>query len=176
MMGIIRFLNRTWDHFDKVKVDAKKPMSIWMNPVIKKVADDIEDLKYNTAISELMVALRRFEDEKINGKKDIETFLLLLAPFATFMAEELWEKIGNKYSIHQHPWPTYNEKNLQSDKVNLVLQVNGKLRGMIVVDRGLTQKQIQNIALSEPKVITALDNKKLKKIIYIQDKVLNLVI
>ena len=176
VMGIIRFLNRTWDYFGKVKVDSKKPISSWMYPVIKKVTEDIENLKYNTAISEIMVTLRRFENEKINGKKDLETFLLLLAPFAIFVTEELWEKLGNKYSIHKQAWPKYKESGLRSDKVNLILQVNGKLRGIATVRRGLTKEQVEKIALGEARVASALSNKKPKKVIYVQDKIINLVV
>ena len=176
VMGVVRFLNRAWSYFSKTKVDSKKPLSSWMHSVIKRVTEDTESLKYNTAISELMVALRRFESEKINGKKDLETLLLLLAPFAPFITEELWEKFGNKYSIHQQPWPKYGERELKTGKVKLILQVNGKLRGMVTVARGLTKEQAEKLALKEARVSSALSNKKLKKVIYVQDKVINLVI
>mgnify|MGYP001606637178 CR=1 FL=1 len=176
IMGTVRFLNRTWNHFGRVKVNNAKPLSFWMHSVIKKVTEDIETLKYNTAISELMVTLRRFEDERISGKKDLETFLLLLAPFATFITEELWEKLGNEYSIHQQLWPRHSERGVESGKVNLILQVNGKLRGTVEVVRGLNQEQAEKVALEELRVVSALSGKKPKKIVYIQDKLVNLVV
>lgn len=176
IMGVVRFLNRTWDYFNKVKIDNKKPLSSWMNMTIKKVSEDIEDLKYNTAIAELMVALRRFEDESVDSKKDLEAFLLLLAPFGVFITEELWEKLGHKESIHKASWPIYNAAALKSDSVNLILQVNGKLRGTVSVARGISQIEAQAIALKQPKVLAALNGKKAKQVIYIQDKIINFVI
>ncbi|MDP2629693.1 MAG: class I tRNA ligase family protein [Candidatus Harrisonbacteria bacterium] len=112
MMGIVRFLNRTFDYYANVKTDSSKSPSRWMHAHVKKVGQDIEGLKYNTAISELMVVLRCFEEKKVNGRKDLEAFLLLLAPFAPFLTEELWEKLGNKYSVHKQPWPKYDVSKL----------------------------------------------------------------
>jgi len=176
IMGIVRFLNRVWDFYDNVKVDKKAPLSRWMHPSIKKIEEDIESLKYNTAISELMVLLRQFEDKKATSQKDLETFVLLLAPFAPFIAEELWEKLGNKFSIHQQAWPSYEKEKLVSDTVSLILQVNGKLRGTVEVDKGLSQKNAEQVAVKEPRVLAALGGKKPKNVIYVKDRIINLVV
>ncbi len=176
IMGIVRFLNRLWDHYDGVEVSDKQPLSRWMHPVIKKVGEDIENLKYNTAISELMVSLRRFEEEGVTGRKDLEAFLLMLAPFAPFISEELWEKLGNPYSIHTQVWPQYEDAKLGGGTVKLILQVNGKLRGAVETERGLSKKEAEEIALNEPRVVSSLEGKGVKKTIYIKDKVINLVV
>jgi leucyl-tRNA synthetase len=150
IMGIVRFLNRTWDYFENAQPkESGKELSKWMHASIKKITEDAESLKYNTAISELMMILRKLEQEKSPNSKDLEAFLLLLASFAPFITEELWEKIGNQYSIHKQKWPGYDKDKLISDEVNLVIQVNGKFRGTIIVDKGLSQKEAQTLALSE---------------------------
>ncbi|MEX2053988.1 MAG: class I tRNA ligase family protein [Candidatus Colwellbacteria bacterium] len=175
MMGIVRFLNRVWDLYNTGEVDNKKPLSAWMNAPIQKVGEDIDNLKYNTAVSELMITLRRLEGEKVRGGKDLEAFLLLLAPFAPFMAEELWEKLGHKYSIHKQSWPKHDASQSVPDSINLILQVNGKLRGTLEVEAGLDKKEAEKIALKEPRVMSALNSKSPKRIVYIKDKVINLI-
>lgn len=176
LMGAVRFLERIWKFGERAhQLEEAKEVTPWMHKSIKRVTDGMQELKYNTAIAELMVIMNKFESEDNASKKDFETFLLLLAPIAPFITEELWEKLDNKYSIHQQPWPKYTEQGLRSDKVNLILQVNGKLRGAVTVKRGLTEQQAEKVALGEVKVISALSHKKPRKIIYVQDKIINLV-
>ncbi len=176
MTGITRFLNRVWDLCAEIKFDQDEDVvSDWMHLPIKKVTDDIAELKYNTAISELMVILRRFEGESSVRRKDLEIFLLMLAPFAPFITEELWEKLGNKYSIHQTTWPRYDANSLVGDEVSLIIQVNGKLRGSLKVKKDLKQENAEKLGLGMERVKSALGNKKIKKIIFVPDKLVNFV-
>jgi len=176
LMGAVRFLERVWKFGEKAhRLEEAKEVTSWMHKSIKRITDGMQELKYNTAIAELMVIMNKFESEDTVSKKDFETFLMLLAPIAPFITEELWEKLGNEYSVHQQSWPKYTEQGLKSDKVNLILQVNGKLRGAVTVKRGLTQQQAEKIALGELKVISALSGREPRKTIYVQDKIINLV-
>ena len=130
IIGPVRFLNRVWDLGDKEKTRNKKQetrVSSWLHTHIKEITEDIKALKYNTAISELMIILNKLEKEPQVNRKDWESFLLMLAPFAPFITEELWERLGNsdansgrssdrkrrsKYSIHNQSWPKYDKKHL----------------------------------------------------------------
>jgi len=177
IIGIVRFLNRVWALGERSETfSMKKEISSWLHGSIRKVTDDIPELKYNTAIAELMTALNRLEKEKEVSKYDFETFLLLLAPFAPFIAEELWEKLGNKYSIHSGPWPKYDKKYLVEDIVNLIVQVNGKLRATLEANKGITQKEAEKLALKNPAIKRHIGGKNIKKIVFVQDRLVNFVV
>lgn len=175
-MGAVRFLNRVWRAGEKPKEFTKeKEISLWMHKSVKKVTDDIPELKYNTAIAELMTVLNRFEGDGSVRKKDFETFLLLLAPFAPFVTEEIWEKLGNKYSIHTQPWPKYDKKYLVRDTVNLIVQVNGKLRATIEVKKGITKAEAQKSALARASVKRHVKG-EVKKTVFVKDRLINFVL
>ena len=175
LMGSVRFIDRLWSFFEDVDI-KDEDMSDWMHPVVEKATNDMEQMKFNTVIAQLMTALREFEGQDQLSKGDIEAFLLMLAPIAPFISEELWEKIGNNYSIHQQSWPDYDEKKLISKEVDLVIQVNGKLRGTVKVEKGTSEDDALQLALQEERVQAALEDKEPKKVIYVQDKLINLVV
>ena len=176
MAGITRFLNRVWDFYSETEFDMdNNTISDWIHFSIKKITNDIAELKYNTAISELMVVLRRFEGEPRVNRKDLETFLLMLAPLAPFIAEELWEKLGNEYSIHKTSWPQYNADHLVTGEVSLIIQVNGRLRGSLNIKKDLKQENVEKLGLGMERVKNVLGNKKVKKIIFIPNKLINFV-
>lgn len=201
IVGVVRFLDRVWKLGNKVgsvesvgnvgserlqrakrsNSSSGSNASPWIHGVIKKVTDDISELKYNTAIAELMTALNRFEklaqsSSKGEGvsKKDFEVFLLLLAPFAPFISEELWVKLGNKYSIHKESWPTYDKRKLVEDTIRLVVQVNGKVRATVEVKKGISQKEAEALAMRENAVKRHLKGKP-KKVIFVKDRLINFV-
>ena len=177
MAGVIRFLGRIWSFgatFNAIKRD--KELSRHMHKTIKEVTEDIELLKYNTAISELMIALNIFtENPEAVTKKDFETFLILLAPFAPFITEELWEAIGNKFSIHKAKWPEYDKKALKQDSFTLVIQINGKTRHTIKVTKGLSEKDALGIVLSEDKIKNLIGDKIPKKVFFVPERLINIV-
>jgi leucyl-tRNA synthetase len=164
--------------------NSKEPFAIRHSPfattllhkTIKKVTEDIDDLHYNTAISSLMILLNGFEEQGTT-KEDFEMFLKLLAPFAPHLAEELWrENFGHKTSIHCEPWPTYDLKLLIEDIVTIALQVNGKMRGTIQMDATMTEEEAKAAALADPNVKRAMGTATPKKIIYVDKKIVNIVV
>jgi leucyl-tRNA synthetase len=123
-----------------------------------------------------MTILNKLEKEPQANRKDWESFLLMLAPFAPFIAEELWEKLGNKYSIHEQPWPKYDTKHLVRDTFTLIVQVNGKLRAQAAANRGIVQKEVEKLALADPRIQKFISDKKIRKIIFVKDKLINFVV
>jgi leucyl-tRNA synthetase len=148
-----------------------------MHKTIKEVTEDLESLKYNTAVSELMMALNVFtENSQAVTKKDFETFLILLAPLAPFITEELWEIIGNKPSVHKAKWPDYDKKALKQDSFTLVIQVNGKVRQTLKAARGLSEKDALELALSEEKIKAFIGDSKIKKTFFVPERLINIVV
>jgi len=174
IMGPVRFLDRVRKINESNNLVDRKTISSWMHASIKKISENVPSLKYNTAVAELMKILNRFEKEKEINKKDFETFLLMLAPIAPFITEELWEKLGNKYSIHTQSWPTYDEKHLIEDTIQLIVQVNGKLRATIETEKGISKSDAEKLALANESVKRHLKSKP-KKTIFVKDKLINFV-
>jgi len=176
IVGVTRFLNRLWS-FATTNTFKGKEVALWMNKTIKKVTEDIGSLKYNTAISELMVTLNNFNESPDSvTKKDIETFLILLAPFAPFITEELWSVLGGKGSIHRQLWPDFDKKALKQDNFELVIQVNGKTRGVVKARRGITEGEALEIAKSDPKAGPHIGDAEIRKIIFVPNRLINIVI
>lgn len=182
IMGMVRFLNRIWDLGIKLEANDKRQeakkteISPWSHAHIKKITEDTSNLRYNTAISELMIMLNKFEKEPKINRKDFEAFLLLLAPFAPHITEELWEKLGNKYSIHTQPWPKYDAKYLARDTFTLIIQINGKLRAQISTSRGITQKEAEKLALADSRIQKFTKGEKIRKAIFVKDRLINFVV
>ena len=139
------------------------------------MGDDIKNLKFNTGISGLMKLLNAVEDKWLT-RKQYETFLKLIAPFAPHIAEEIWQEVlGNKQSIHLEAWPEYDEKYLQEEIVDLVLQINGKTRDVLRVARDLAEEKIKEMALDSEKIKRHLEGKQIKKTIFIKNRLINLI-
>jgi len=176
MIGITRFLSRVWS-LGISFVGKGSDLSRHMHKTIKEVTEDIESLKYNTAISELMIALNIFtENQQAVTRKDLETFLILLAPFAPFITEEIWQIIGNKPSIHKTKWPVYDRKALKQDNFVLVIQVNGKTRHTVKAVKGISEQDGLNIALAEEKIKNFINGKNVKKTFFVPDRLINIII
>lgn len=176
IVGVTRFLNRVWNFGTTFKL-KNGPLSPWMNRTIKEVTEDLDSLKYNTAIAELMVAINNFYDkpEEIT-KKDRDAFLALLAPLAPFIAEELWKMAGNKGNVHLSEWPTYDKKALREENFDLVIQINGKVRHTIRARRGISEEQAVKLALAEERVENFLQGERIKKVFFVPDRLINLVV
>lgn len=176
MIGPRRFIERTWNLAKKVKkVDVDKEVDALVHKTIKKVSGDIEGMGFNTAVSSLMILLNAFEKQTVVSKDHYKIFLQLLAPFIPHVAEELWAEQGNKKSIHQSPWPEFDPKKLVSDSFNIVVQVNGKVRASFVSDSN-DEETVKKYALEHPVVIKWMEGKTPIKVIYIQDKLVSIVI
>ncbi len=176
IIGIVRFLNRVWNLGTKTEFVEKKGVSPWLHFHIKEITDDIANLKYNTAIAELMTALNKLEKEKEISRKDFEIFLLLLAPLAPFIAEELWAKLGNKYSIHRQAWPKYDKRYLKKETFSLIIQVNGKVRGQVRVRRGASETEAKRLALAEEKIKKTIGAGKIKRTVFVKNRLINFVV
>ncbi|MDD5430619.1 MAG: leucine--tRNA ligase [Candidatus Pacebacteria bacterium] len=180
ILGIHRFLNRVWNLYNEPeKSDEKETpeFSMVFNKTIKKVGEDIPVLKFNTAISALMVLLNDMEKNPGFCSRSVkEAFAKLLAPFAPHIAEELWEILGNKKSIHLEPWPNYDKKALVGEEYELIVQINGKLRDKIFVSKNLAQSEIEKIVLEREKIKQVIGVNPPKKIIFVAGKLMNLVV
>ncbi len=177
--GPQNFLKRVWELQEKVEHhQLTKEDNQWMNKAIERVAKEIPNLKFNTAIAALMEWLNFLSKKKSISELEYKTFLLLLAPFAPFMTEEIWRNVfGEKTSIHLSAWPKVDEKALVEEVVSIPVQVNGKVRAVIEVssqelgDRSYVEK----IALKDERVKKYVGGKKYKAI-YVPGKILNLVV
>jgi len=150
---------------------------------IKKVSQDIEKIRFNTMIAALMEFTNYLTKIKEAGsvseadwRKSTEILLLLLAPTAPHLTEELWQLIGNQYSIHNQQWPDWDEKLAADGQVTLVVQVNGKLRDRIIVPASITENEALWLAEESHKVEGYLKGKDIIKKVYIRGKLVNLVV
>lgn len=199
--GCYKFINRVWriiNHFiDIVKGDyevnpagfTKEDKDLWfvINNSVKRVTDDIEKrFNFNTAISAIMELVNAFynysdkvPDEKKNKgiiKSGIEKMILMLAPFIPHAAEELWCSIGKEGSVHDEKWPGYDESALVKDEIEIVVQINGKVRDKIVIPAGLDKKEMEEKALESEKIKMAIEGKNVVKVISVPGKLVNIVV
>lgn len=182
--GIFRFLNRVWRLIvseegglsEKVQdIAPTEDLDYVLNETIKKVGEDIENLKFNTAISQMMILVNEFYKTDIVPKNAITDFVKILSPFAPHIAEELWEILGKKTTIVHAEWPEYDESKMQRSSVEMVVQVLSKIRAKINVATGLSQEEVLEIAKEEPNVQKYLEGKQIRKVIFIPDKLINLI-
>ena len=181
--GITRFLDRVWRLMvneegrlsDAVVPAAPSPdQQRLLHQTIKKVTEDIETLRFNTAISQMMVFTNDMTKTDQRPRSVIEPFVLLLAPFAPHLAEELWGMLGHQPSVSQQPWPRFDPALTVSDRLTIPIQINGKLRGKIEVGADATKDQVERLAKEEAG--EWLQGKALKKMIYVEKKLINFVI
>ena len=171
------------ESFD-ITTDADKELNYVLNGTIKKVTEDVGGrFSFNTAIARMMEltnALSKYSDgEKVNAKlyRDICLDLIkLMAPLAPHFAEELWEQTGNEYSVFNQKFPVLNEKALVKDEVEIVVQINAKIRSKIVVAHGASPKDMEEAALADEKIKQAVEGKQIKKVIAIPNKLVNIIV
>jgi len=158
-----------------------------LNNSIKKVTEDIEErFNFNTAISfimELVNALYYYKERVILEKRNIgilqealDSVVLLLAPFIPHVTEELWQILGKKDSVHNQSWPTYDKSAIIKDEIEIVIQINGKIKDKILVSLDLEQKEIEKRALNNEKILELIKDKNIIKIIGVPGKLVNIVI
>ena len=201
MIGVRRFLERIWnyisiwqknresdlkdkDSFYKSSDKLNPEIDSELNKNIKKVGQDIEDMKFNTAISSLMIFSNLINKPLPTGfnqitpitDRQLDDFLKILAPFAPHMTEELWHQLGHKNSIHLEKWPEFDESKIREDNVIIIVQINGKVRANFEAKLGITENEVKEKASSLPEIQKWIVNKEIKKIIFIQNKVINFVI
>ncbi len=194
--GAYRFLSRIWGNvYKSTEHRTQSTEHMTPNPVhrtrllrkthqtIKKVTNDIDkDYHFNTAIAALMELLNEISSYKSETEDDqsvlrfsTESIVLMLAPFAPHISEELWEAIGNKSSIFEHSWPDWDKKLAKEDEIELVIQINGKLKTKLFVPVGLSDDDARDKALKEQKIKKILNGKEVKKIIVVKGRLVNIV-
>ena len=174
--GARRFLDRIFSLVESNKdKDDVAALDKFLHQTIKKVGDDILTMKYNTAISAMMIFLNKAVEVGI-GKNQLKKFLLILSPFAPYLCEELWEKIGDKESICKQSWPQYDPNLVKNDEVEIVVQVNGKVRDKIMLPADLSQEEAHKIIMESEKVKKFVANQEVVKEIFVPNKLINIVI
>ncbi|MCP9441556.1 MAG: leucine--tRNA ligase [Nitrospira sp.] len=181
--GVTRFLERVW----RLMIDEEGRLSAAVVPsaptvdqqrllhrTIKKVTDDIEALRFNTAISQMMVFTNELTKAEQRPRVLLETFVRLLAPFAPHLAEELWERLGHPPSVSQQSWPSFDPALTVAEQVTIPVQVNGRLRGKVEVDRVAPRELVERLAREE--VAGWIQGKEVKKVVYVEKKLINFVV
>jgi len=189
--GIRRWLIKIWDlvtrdsnNFPDIVSDIKEKDFIRISNILsKKIINDMQSSKFNTAIASLMEYASELVDihkssqiSKILWKNSLERLLLHLAPLAPHISEELWEMMDNNYSVHQQDIPVFNDSLIVSDKMKIILQINGKLRDTIEVSVELGEKEIKELAMKSENIIKHIADKEIMKTIYVNNRLLNLVV
>ena len=176
--GCRRFLDRTWRLADKL-VDGtveNKELERALHAAIKKVTESIENLRMNTAISEMMVFVNEATKADAVPRAWFETFVTILAPFAPHLGEELWERLGHAGSLAYAPWPAFDEAKLRRDTITIAVQVSGKMRGTVEVAADASDADVIAAAKAEEKVQPFLAGKAIKREIYVKGRLVNLVV
>lgn len=181
--GSRKFLDRVWRLYiddnavlrDRITTHNDGKLTKVYHQTVKKVTDDIEQLHFNTAISQLMIFVNETYKAEALPVEYMNGFLQLLAPITPFVAEELWERMGHKESISNAVWPTYDEKELVEDEIEVIFQVNGKVKAKVVVARDLTKEALEAEALANEQVKANIEGKTIRKVIAVPNKLVNIV-
>ena len=175
--GIVNFINKVWDLQNIVKEDEElsSEQEYDLNSLIKKVTEDLEDLKLNTSIAACMSYLKKVRERGYITKRELKSFLIVLNPLAPHITSELFEIVFNK-NIIEESWPKYEENKLVKNTFNLVVQVNGKIRGKIEVTTDTTEEEMVELAKSIDNVKAFIDNKEIVKVITVPKKLVNIVV
>jgi leucyl-tRNA synthetase len=185
--GVRNFLDRVWRTLVEEKAEELALNSAvvdhpptddqvrMLHKTIKAVSKDIETLGFNTAISRMMEFVNFFTKQSERPKAVMEPFILLLSPFAPHMSEELWKLLGNESSLAYEPWPEFDESLTVDALVEVPIQIMGKIKSKVSIERGKSKQELETIALQDPKIAALLDGLTVRKIIAIPDKLVNIV-
>ncbi|MBI3999422.1 MAG: class I tRNA ligase family protein, partial [Candidatus Omnitrophica bacterium] len=183
--GVYRFLSRVWRLFvnqlgslqsniqDRAPTEQELKR---LHRAVKKVTDDIEGLKFNTAISALMIFLNEELTQPDHSREVLKKFVLLLAPFAPHIAEELWERLGHERTLAYEPWLGYEERYLIEDEVEIAIQVLGKIRSRMTVPKGFEEGKLKEKVLADENMKKWLDGKRVQKVIVVPDRLVNIIV
>jgi len=176
--GIYRFLNRVIKLQERIKKNISSNLERIKHQTIKKVSEDIDQMKFNTAVAALMSFVNDLYKEKEVNKKDYQTLIKLLAPFAPHTAEEIWHRIENAEgkSIFQEPWPKFDPRLATAEEIELIIQINGKVRDKITADPAISEEEAKEKAQQQEKIKKYLAGKKITKIIFVPGKLINFVV
>ena len=183
VIGIWRFLSRIHNFAlavrssksSKSKKQPSEKIEKLLHQTVKKVTEDIENFKFNTAISAMMIFFNEAEKEGMS-KNECQIFIKILAPFAPHLTEEVWKILGGRRSVNLEKWPLFDASKIKENTFSLVVQINGKLRDSIEVKTGIISEEAEKIALQSKKVQTALKNQPVKRTVFIPNRLINLVV
>ena len=176
--GVRRFLDRLWASVLEMRADGAPDASVMrkLHQTIRKVGDDIERLSYNTAIAAMMEYMNSLRsNERTPHRAEVEPLVQLVSPFAPHLAEELWERMGHDVGVFDSGWPAYDESQLVEDEIDLVVQVNGKVRGRVRVPREIERDAALSAALAEPGVAKFVNGEP-AKVIFVPGRLINIVV
>ena len=176
--GCSKFLDRVWK-MQEILVDGdeySEKFEKMMNKAIKKVSEDIEEMKFNTAVSTFMTMTNEFYKEKRINKKEYKTFLQLLNPFAPHMTEELYKILGEKEDLAYKEWPTYDKEKIIDDEIEVPVQLNGKLKAVVKVAKDASEDEVKNVVHENEIIQGAIEGKNIVKEIYVKGKIYNIVV
>jgi len=180
--GVFRFLERVWRLNSKIKSQKSKlqlknqKLERLIHKTIKKIDEDLENTKFNTAVSALMILVNEMEKEQAIPITYYQSLLILLSPFAPHITEELWHQLGHEDSIHNQVWPKYDSKLVKEETITLIVQINGKVRDKIEVEADISEEKAKKLTLEREKVKKWIEGKETKKIVFVPGKLINIVV
>ena len=176
--GCRKYLERVFNLTDLVEEgeEYSKDLEVVINQTIKKVSEDYENLKFNTAIAQLMTLLNEMKSLGKITKKDFKTYITLINPVAPHMTEELWEMMAYEGELNQTSWPSYDEDKLSFDSFEMPVQINGKVRGKVIMDKDASKEDAIKSAQEDNNIKSYIEGKEIRKIIYVPGKILNIVV
>lgn len=178
-IGIYRFLDKVWRIATEKEIKETPPskeLDRLMHKTIKKVTEDTSSLAFNTAISQMMVFVNELNKAPFLPKECLENLVLLLSPYTPHLSEELWERLGHKPSISNVAWPKYDEEKTKDDTVEIVIQINGKLRAKLIVDASTPKEELLKLAREDETVKKWTEGKSIIKEIVVPGKLINIVV
>ena len=175
--GCRKFLDKVWRTQELVDEDSNfEKMETLMHQTIKKVSEDYENLKFNTAIAQLMTLLNEFNNLDKISDEQFKIFLILLNPVCPHITEEIWQRMGYEGYVHEASWPEYDESKTILDVIELPIQVNGKLRTTVEIDRDASEDEVFEKAIKDDVVVKYLENKNVVKKIYVKGRIFNIIV
>lgn len=177
--GVFNFIKKAWRVVQKNQDDKIEPTQDLIrkkHQSIQKITQRIESFKLNTVVSGLMEYTNFLSQQEKVDKESLETLVLLLAPMTPHLSEELWQQLGHQESIFTVGWPTFDEDLAKEDKIEIPVQVNGKLRGTVLADRDASQDSVKNLAMENPNVTKFIEGKSILKIIHVPNKIFNIIV
>lgn len=175
LVGTRRFLERVWRAKERIG-ESNQEVDILVNKTIKKITEDIENFRFNTSVSSMMILVNKMEEVPSFSKENYLSFLQVLAPFAPHMTEELWHELGETSSIHKSNWPKADESKLKDEKIKIAVQINGKVRDEIEISPDASEEEVKELALSKNNISEIIKDQSIKKFIYVKGKIVNIVI
>ncbi len=183
--GVFRFLNRVWRmvvaedgsvHPSVRDASLTPEQEFLLHQTIKKVSCDLETLSFNTAISQMMIFVNEFLNSDPKPRKAVETFVLLLSPFAPHIAEELWSRLGHPGSLAYEPWPVFDEEKTKVENIEMVVQINGKVRAKFPVRIDEDDESLKKMVLADERVRQYLNGKSIVKVVIVKNKLVSIVV